>query len=260
MKHIKKLFTCASVFALTACSGGLGQKISEERALEIAANLSNNYVRLASETKVEYKQTDAQDGYSIKETGTIRENLNGDIYCSVHQTENNKVKGHYEVYLVSNELYEEVCYIKDYVYDNSGKAVIKVVVKRNNGNYYLETRKYISRDDTIVYYDIKEMDCLTDLQDSISFAKREEDLEMSLYSKSSNDLSIKMISRDGGEQYYHGTSTMEEVFTYGRYGLTSVTSSEKDSDGSTLSYSQKTKYAQGFNIALPNGWQQYLNK
>ena len=48
MKRFKKLLTCASVFALTACSGGLGKKVSNERALEIAANLSNNYVDLGT--------------------------------------------------------------------------------------------------------------------------------------------------------------------------------------------------------------------
>lgn len=261
MKRFKKLLTCASVFALTACSGGLGKKVSNERALEIAANLSNNYVRLASETRVEYKEYFPSEDYRNSCIATVRENLNGDIYCSYQETENNITTEHYEVYIVANELYDEVFYVRDYVNEKMGEAPIKVMTKRDNDNYYSKTRPYFDRDDNIVYHDVKETDCLEWAQYYIDNTKIDSRCELNLYSKGKNDLSIQIIVNGttivGSDRV---DSRWEQVTTFGKNGLVSFVDSAEYSDGDSVTYSQKTKYAYGFDIALPNGWQQYLNK
>ena len=250
MKLAKKLLSCAAVFALTACGGGLGQKISEERALEIATHLSQNKKKMASETKVDFRETD--DGETSTLTATLRENLNGDVFYSVKQTENKTITKHYDVYLVGNELYDEVFYVRDYVREQMDGKSIEVITKRDNSEYESLVRRYYYREDTAVYYDLEEADCYMWVQDTLSILKKGP-ADISFYSKGNDDLSFKIVINNKGDEE-------TETVTFGIYGLVLVEDTGKESEGSSYRYSQKTKYAYGFNITLPNGWQQYLNK
>lgn len=269
MKKAKFLFLVPALFSMVAC--GLGSEVDAAKAMDLAnaiAKANTKFDNVSLKITSESKGTDA--GKSVTE---YKANSKGDMYLKEDasgKSDGKDVVEKMEIYIVANDEYEEVAYMKSYDQDTK-KDEIVVYVKKNNplydvvassikimaaiGTYMVETPNQAPAIVAAAEASKKLFDALSDEE------KAGQSYEVKYYSKGDLNLSVQTKAKAKAEDENGKEITIEQesvdTFDKGLFVEEKVTSKSSNGGGKM---EMKVSYPSSLNISLPNGWKDHIEK
>lgn len=258
MKKFRFLFLVPAIFSMVAC--GMGKEINADKAKEIAKGMKDVKQPEDYEATIKMVSYDAEDKTNTKAEYSLKKNSAGEFYAAIKTETTGDKEDNYDmdvaVYLVNNDKYDQVVYMKSY--DNKDKKDnIEVIVKKGNELEYAQAFAEIQAEIGSLTLYLSGADQLESIIDAAEKeAKDNDNVTVKYYSNGSQNLSIKEIAKETDDK---DAQFGESTITFDKGLLVSSETKMESKAGDKLEMSIKVTYPSSVKISLPSGWESYID-
>ena len=250
-----KILCLLPVLALAAC-GGKGGEVTEEKAKEIATNVSAETAKVKSlDFTCELSMYDAEKKESTKSNYEYKFNEKGELFASSSgQGSQANEKSGAEFYLVKDEEYEEVMFY--HVWDKVSGESYTVYTKKGNEITYAAMSATLSTTAILSVSAIYEG--VNNPLLIIADAKSDDTIENKYYSSGDKNLTIEVTAKAGASDEDGKIKSGSATYTYDNNLLSEFKSDAEYENGNKMNIKGNAKYASTYKISLPSDWKDHM--